>query len=361
MRIMRTATMLAVVLSTGGLFVRDPAFSQAKVDKPAAAEPARTEELREQVMKMPLQSLVQVKQSDGGTYRARLVELSDQGVALQIMHDRGVDGRQIPLHQLKSIRVDSGSKDLSQLGAMKGLFQVPHGSLVELRLENGERIKGVVQEFLENSFVFRMRNKNLSFETRTIYFAQVISFMIKAVANLGGLSAPEAFELISSSANTSSLQGEKSGSALLPDGTPVVVRLRQTLSTVDARVGDIIDLDVVEEVKAGERVVIPKNGAAWGKVAEVVPKRRMGRGARIGIEISGARTVAGGTLLLKATREAAGGSRTSDMVGAMVGVGILNAALPGISAPFLLVHGAETAIPKGTLMVAYVNGDTQIP
>lgn len=358
---MRRPTLFASVLLLGFFMGREPAFSQAPAQKTTTTEPAKKEGLREKARQIPLQSLVRIKQADGRSYQGRLVEVSNQGIAFQVMLDTGVEARRIPFDQLKSIQADYEPGEWSKLGAIKGLFRVPHGSLIELHLTNGEKVKGIIEEFLDHAFVFRSRNKNLLFETTTINFGHLNYFLLKAEANLGVISDPEAFKLIAASAGGSTSEGAESRSTRLRDGTPVIVRLRHTISTADARVGDAVDFEIVEEIKDGERVVLPKSGAAWGKIAQVVPKRRMGRGARVSIEIAGARTVSGGTLALKAAKEGARGGKTSDMVGAMVGAGVFAAAIPGITAPLLLMRGTETAVPQGTLMIAYVAVDKQTP
>src|SRR3954462_15366338 len=48
----------------------------------------------------------------------------------------------------------------------------------------------------------------------------------------------------------------------LEDGTPVKLRINQTVSSADAHVGQTVDFEVLEEVKVGETLVIPKGGVA---------------------------------------------------------------------------------------------------
>ncbi len=350
---LQTARSTAVLLM-GLLGCLSPSLGQSPVRKSVPTEPARQASLREKAQQMPLQSLIKVKGPEGRTLEARLREVSSRGIGIQVLHERGIESRQIPFDQMSSLSAGIEAQELSNLYARKGLFLVPEGSLVELRLASNERLKGVIEEYSDNEFTFRNRNTKLLFERKTIAFSQVKFFAVKSWANSSVISDPAAFNLLADPG------GKETNTALLQDGTPVVVRLRHTISTVDANVGDIVEFDIVEEVKAGGQVVLAKNGAAWGKIAEVVPKRRMGRGARLGFEIEGARTVSGETLPLRATKEAARSGRTATMVGAMVGVGLITAPLPVLTAPLLLSRGADAAVPRGTLMVAYVKGNPQI-
>ncbi len=351
---MRRVPISAAALLVGLLAGMGAIPCQAPVQKSTPAEPAKQASLRERAKQVPLQSLVEVRRADGRTHKGRLKEVSTQGIALQSVHDLGIESLQIPFDELKSLTTGLVPEDFTKLYARKGLFLVPEGSLVELSLSKSENLKGMIEEYSDNEFVIRTRNEKRLLESRSILFSQVKYFLVKRWANPTAISDPEAFRLAEYP------EGGESNSTRLQDGTPVVVRLRHTISTVDARVGDPVDFEIVREVKTAERVILPKSSAAWGKVAEVVPKRRMGRGARVSIDIAGARTVTGETLPLRATKEAGHGGRTSDMVGAMVAsfVGFCVFAPPPV---FLLMRGADTAVPQGTLMVAYVVGDKQVP
>lgn len=68
---------------------------------------------------------------------------------------------------------------------------------------------------------------------------------------------------------------------LLRDGTPVRLRLNRNLSSADAKVGETVDLEVLEDLKVGEVLVIPRGGTAIATVTQAVPKRRMARGGKL--------------------------------------------------------------------------------
>jgi hypothetical protein len=63
----------------------------------------------------------------------------------------------------------------------------------------------------------------------------------------------------------------------LEDGTPVRLRISHNLSSADATTNETVDFEVLEEVKVGDRIVIPKASIAWGTVTDAEAKRRMGR------------------------------------------------------------------------------------
>jgi hypothetical protein len=147
------------------------------------------------------------------------------------------------------------------------------------------------------------------------------------------------------------------GKLVLEDGTPVKLRLTRNLSSADAHVGDTVDFEVLEEVKVGDLLVIPKGGVAWGTVTEAQAKRRMARGGKLGVNIDSVRLVDAEKVALRAVKEGKGGGHTGAMTGAMVGTAIVF--FP--AAPlFLFMHGKDITIPKGTEITAYIEGNAPL-
>jgi PEGA domain len=139
----------------------------------------------------------------------------------------------------------------------------------------------------------------------------------------------------------------------LDDGTPVKLRLDRTLSSADAKTGDNIDFEVLEEIKVHDVLVIPKGSIAIGTVTDAEHKKRMARGGKLDIEIDYVKLADGEKATLRAVKETKGGGHTGAMTGAIVATAIV--VWP--AAPFFLfMHGKDTEIPKGTEITAYVNG-----
>jgi PEGA domain-containing protein len=144
---------------------------------------------------------------------------------------------------------------------------------------------------------------------------------------------------------------------VLEDGTPIKLRLSQTVSSADAHVNDLVEFEVLEDVMVGDVVVIPKGAAALGTVTEAVPKRRMARGGKLEIVMDSVRLVDGQKAPLRAVKEAKGGGHTGGMT-----VGIVATAIVfWPAAPlFLLMHGKDITFPKGTDVPTFVNGDMKL-
>ena len=145
----------------------------------------------------------------------------------------------------------------------------------------------------------------------------------------------------------------------LEDGTPIKLRLQRTISSADAHVDDRIDFDVLEEVNVNDVVVVPKGSLAWGTVTAAQSKRRMGRGGKLDINIDAVRLADGNKAALRAVKTLSGGGHTGAMTGAIVATSMIPIAWP--AAPlFLLMHGKDITIPKGTEITAYINGDFEV-
>lgn len=143
----------------------------------------------------------------------------------------------------------------------------------------------------------------------------------------------------------------------LLDGTPVKLRLSQTISSADAKVGQEVPFEVLEDVQVNGVDVLPKGSSAIATVTEAEHKRRMGRGGKLDVAISYARLVDNEKLALRASKESKGGGHVGAMTGAMVATSIVF--FP--AAPlFLFMHGKDTTIPQGTEITAFVDGDMHL-
>lgn len=143
----------------------------------------------------------------------------------------------------------------------------------------------------------------------------------------------------------------------LLDGTPVKMRLAENLSSETNKTGDQIAFEVTEEVDVDGVAVIPKGAQALATVTDAQPKRRMGRGGKLDVNVDSVRLADGEKAQLRAEKGAKGGGHVGAMTGAMVGTAIVF--FP--AAPlFLFMHGKSVEIPKGTEVTAFVQGDMHL-
>lgn len=143
----------------------------------------------------------------------------------------------------------------------------------------------------------------------------------------------------------------------LMDGTAVKLRLSETISSESAHTGQQVPFEVVEDVVVQGVTVLPKGSAALATVTDAEPKKRMGRGGKLDVNVDSARLADGEKVQLRAVKNTKGGGHTGAMTGAMVATGIVF--FP--AAPlFLFMHGKDITIPKGTEITAFVQGDTKL-
>ncbi len=62
---------------------------------------------------------------------------------------------------------------------------------------------------------------------------------------------------------------------ILHEGTPVRMKLNRTISSATEHQGDSVDFEVLDDVKAGNVVVVPHGSIALATVTEAVSKGRM--------------------------------------------------------------------------------------
>jgi hypothetical protein len=143
----------------------------------------------------------------------------------------------------------------------------------------------------------------------------------------------------------------------LLDGTPVKLRLSETISSAEAKVGQQVPFEVIDEIDVDGRPVIAKGATALASVTAAEPKKRMGRGGKLDVNIDSVRLVDNEKATLRAVKDTKGGGHTGAMTGAMVATGIVF--FP--AAPlFLFMHGKDITIPKGTEITAFVQGDMKL-
>ena len=144
---------------------------------------------------------------------------------------------------------------------------------------------------------------------------------------------------------------------VLEDGTPVRLVLQENLSSGSAVTGQTVSFETVEDVIVDGVVVIPKMSTAWATVTQAQAKRRMGRGGKLDLNIDKVRLADGEKAMLRAVRAGKGGGHTGAMTGAIVATSLV---LWPAAPLFLLMHGKDITIPKGTEITAFVNGDSKL-
>lgn len=143
----------------------------------------------------------------------------------------------------------------------------------------------------------------------------------------------------------------------LDDATPVHLRLKETISSATAHVGDTVDFEVLDDVKVNGIVVIPKGALAWGTVTKAKHKGHFGHAGKLDINIDDVRLADGEKCPLRAIQGGSGRGHGAMVTGATVATALVF----WPAAPlWFLKHGKDITIPEGTQITAFINGDMDL-
>jgi len=141
---------------------------------------------------------------------------------------------------------------------------------------------------------------------------------------------------------------------VLEDGTPVKLVLNETVSSANQHKGNLVIFAVAEDVKIGDVIVIPKGANAWATITIARPKGKIGRAGKIELSVDKVRLADGEKVVLSDVEGGDGDSHQAQMATAMAVSGVL--AWPATPL-FLLMHGKDVTMPRGTATMAFVQGD----
>jgi len=144
---------------------------------------------------------------------------------------------------------------------------------------------------------------------------------------------------------------------MIPDGTPVKLRLAERVSSAHARVGDLLDFIVVRDVSLGGYTVIQAGTRARGSITGVKHRRLLGIGGKVSLKLDSVELVDGDRVGLRASKVVKGGSRTKLMVAGMIVTSLIF--LPATPI-FVLTRGHESTVVKSTEITAQIDGATSI-
>ena len=166
--------------------------------------------------------------------------------------------------------------------------------------------------------------------------------------------------------------------AQVPSGTPVTVRIGQSLDSGTASTGDHVSATVVSDVMADGHVVIPAGSSVNAHVGEVRPAKRFGGQAMVSVVFDSV-DVAGTTVPLEGSIAAAGkkqtGKDTGIIAGSAVGGAVLGKVLGGddkdaaagavvgggIGTAVASKRGDEAELSSGAEGVAHTTGTVSVP
>jgi hypothetical protein len=135
---------------------------------------------------------------------------------------------------------------------------------------------------------------------------------------------------------------------VLPADTCVHLLTAQTISSKNVKAGEVVELEVMRDVKVGDFVVIPRHTTAFATVALALPSRRLSRAGSIALELKSVKTITGDTVPIRATKTFKGEVvKDKDILES----GYL------LFLPVILSRGEQATVRRGTVIDAFVEHD----
>jgi hypothetical protein len=140
--------------------------------------------------------------------------------------------------------------------------------------------------------------------------------------------------------------GEKT---VVPTGTLVLARPRDTVSPKTCQNGDTIDFIVIQDVKVKEKIVIKSGALARGQVTGAKKASIVGMPAKIAVELQTVEAVDGSMIPIRASKSMEGDDKM-----------VLTVILAFICLPLILIPGGSTQISSGTTFDAFTIGMAEV-
>lgn len=136
----------------------------------------------------------------------------------------------------------------------------------------------------------------------------------------------------------------------IPVGTAVLLRTNTTLTPVQLKVGDTVELSVVSDVVVDGKVVIKAGAKARGEITTSKESNYIGIAAKMGLAVRSVQAVDRTTVPLSGSKLVEG----KDKMVMSIGLSLVCCIL------FAVMKGGESSIPSGTQIECTVAGTTEV-
>lgn len=146
---------------------------------------------------------------------------------------------------------------------------------------------------------------------------------------------------------------------LVPDGTPLLIKVLNEYSSTDAKVGDVIDFVVVFTVRVDGITVIPKGTAITAKVVSVSRARRGARGGHVRVVFEKSSLPTGEVASMRSPQQTAkDAAKVAAVAPVVAGSLFITAGVPLLALPF--EKGDDQFVPAGATQVVSLNGPLRV-
>ncbi len=140
-------------------------------------------------------------------------------------------------------------------------------------------------------------------------------------------------------------------SITLQEGTVVRVELLETLDSRLAKVGDLVNLRVNEDVEVDGTLVIKRGTEVTGRVTVSQASKMIGKKGMLDFTIDYTKSITGKNIRLNTTTN---GGEGKSATGGVIAAAVI------VSPLFLLAKGKNVTVEKGRVFSAYVGQDYEL-
>ena len=137
----------------------------------------------------------------------------------------------------------------------------------------------------------------------------------------------------------------------LQEETQIKVAITQTISSKDAKVGDIVNFKVIEQIKKDDLVLIDTGTVVTGEIIEAEKSRSLGKGGKLDFIINTVTAVDGQLIKVRVSSKKMTGQKTT---GGVVAAAIIFSPLA------LFLKGKNVVIEAGKEFLVYADNSYEI-
>ena len=143
----------------------------------------------------------------------------------------------------------------------------------------------------------------------------------------------------------------------IPDGTEIEIQLKNTLSGQEAKVGNIVDFEIVRDVQVKGVTVFSRDALARARITTAKKSGRWGKAGKLEWAMQDVQALDGNRIPARFIKRELGDSKGGTVAVAAVATGVF---LGPFGLLWGLKKGRPAVIPAGNRYIVFVHGDTKV-
>lgn len=143
----------------------------------------------------------------------------------------------------------------------------------------------------------------------------------------------------------------------IPDGTEIEIQLKNTLSGQEAKVGNIVDFEIVRDVQVKGVTVFSRDALARARITTAKKSGRWGKAGKLEWAMQDVQALDGNRIPARFVKRELGDSKGGTVAVAAVATGVF---LGPFGLLWGLKKGRPAVIPAGNRYIVFVHGDAKV-